>query len=214
VRFEITIKKVSEPVLPAVDAAFMEKFGVTGGDMAAFRAEILTNMEKERERAVRQRFNNEVMEKLAEANDIDIPSSLVAPEAERLRQQIARELIMRGVNPAESADEFESAVQQRARNRVKLGLIMAEMVKQAELRADPAKVREMVENMAAGYEDPAAVVKWYYDNPEQLQQVEALCLEDMTVNWVADRAQVTEQAVTFDALMNPVQTDEKVEASS
>jgi trigger factor len=121
---------------------------------------------------------------------------------------------MRGVNPAESADEFESAVQQRARNRVKLGLIMAEMVNQAELRADPAKVREMVENMAAGYEDPAAVVKWYYDNPEQLQQVEALCLEDMTVNWVAERAQVTEQAVTFDGLMNPVQTDEKVEASS
>lgn len=214
VRFEITIKKVSEPLLPTVDAAFMEKFGVAGGDMAAFRAEILTNMEKERDRAVRQQFNNEVMEKLAAANDIDIPGSLVAPEAERLRQQIARELIMRGVNPAESADEFESAVQQRAQNRVKLGLIMAEMVKQAELRADPAKVREMVENMAAGYEDPAAVVKWYYDNPEQLQQVEALCLEDMTVNWVADRAQVTEQAVTFDALMNPVQTDEKVEASS
>lgn len=214
VRFEITIKKVSEPLLPSVDEAFMEKFGVAGGDMAAFRAEILTNMEKERDRAVRQRFNNEVMEKLAAANDIDIPGSLVAPEAERLRQQIARELIMRGVNPAESADEFESAVQQRAQNRVKLGLIMAEMVKQAELRADPVKVREMVENMAAGYEDPAAVVKWYYDNPEQLQQVEALCLEDMTVNWVADRAQVTEQAVTFDALMNPVQTDEKVEASS
>ncbi|MEQ8233281.1 MAG: trigger factor [Gammaproteobacteria bacterium] len=214
VRFEINVKKVSEPVLPEIDAAFMERFGVSDGDLAAFRAEVRTNMEKERDRAVRQRFNSEVMDKLAAANDVEVPESLVKPEAERLRQQIARELIMRGINPADSAQDFEAQVQQRARGRVKLGLVMAEMVKQAELRADPAKVREMVENMASGYEDPAAVVKWYYENPEQLQQVEALCLEDMTVNWIAERAQVTEQSVTFDGLMNPVQTDDKVEASS
>jgi trigger factor len=83
---------------------------------------------------------------------------------------------------------------------------MAEIVKRAELRADPAKVRQTIEGMASSYEDPAAVVKWYYENPQQLQQIEGMCLEDEAVNWIAARAQVTEQSVSFDALMNPVQT--------
>jgi trigger factor len=91
---------------------------------------------------------------------------------------------------------------------------MAEIIKGASLRADPAKVRQMIEEMAGSYEDPAAVVKWYYDNPQQLQQVEGICLEDEVVNWVAERAQVIEESTTFDALMNPVQTGETVEASS
>ena len=105
-------------------------------------------------------------------------------------------------------------VEQRARSRVKLGLIMAEIIKQADLKADPDKVREMIEKMASSYEDAAAVVKYYYDNPEQLQQVEALCLEDEAVNWIAEKAKISEKSVSFDALMNPVQTEAEAEASS
>lgn len=214
VHFSIVIKKVSEAVLPAVDAAFIEKFGVSDANVTTFRNEIRSNIEHERDRALRQRFNNEVMGKLAEANDFAVPASLIGSEADRLRQQVARDLMMRGINPSDAGEQLEAAVAERATNRVKLGLIMAEIIKQAELRADPAKVREMVEGMAASYEDAAAVVKWYYENPEQLQQVEALCLENEVVNWVANHAQVTEESVTFDALMNPVQTDQKAEASS
>lgn len=214
VHFSIVIKKVSEGVLPTVDAAFIEKFGVSDANVTTFRNEIRSNIEHERDRALRQRFNNEVMSKLAEANDFAVPASLIGSEADRLRQQVARDLMMRGINPNDAGDQLEAAVAERATNRVKLGLIMAEIIKQAELRADPAKVREMVEGMAASYEDAAAVVKWYYENPEQLQQVEALCLENEVVNWVANHAQVTEESVTFDALMNPVQTDQKAEASS
>ena len=214
VRFEIDVKTVSEPVLPELDEAFIDKFGVSGGDIDAFRVEIRTNMEKERDRALRQRFTNGVMEKIAEANSFEVPKALVGGESERLRQQVAQDLIMRGINPMEAPEEFETSVQTQAQNRVKLGLIMAEIIKTAELTADPDKVRETIETMASSYEDPSAVVKWYYDNPEQLQQIEAGCLEEEVVNWVAEQAKVSEESLSFDALMNPVQTDDKVEASS
>ena len=214
VHFAITVNKVSEPVLPAVDEAFIQKFGVKDGGMPAFRAEIRANMEKERERVQRQQFSAEVMEKVTAANEFEVPAGLVTAEAQRLRQQIAREMVMRGINPADAGTDFEGSVRERAKNRVKLGLVMAEIVKQANLRAEPGKVRQMIENMASSYEDSAAVVKWYYDNPEQLQQVEAMCLEDEAVNWIASRAQLTESTIAFDALMNPVQTEIKTEASS
>jgi trigger factor len=213
VRFIIDINKVSEAVLPEINQAFIDKFGVSGGDLPAFRDEVRANMEKERERALRQRFNNNVMEKIAGANDFEVPTAMVEAEAGRLRQQVAQELIMRGMNPGDSKDEFESAVRVRAKGRVKLGLIMAEIVKQAELAANPDKVRQMIENMASSYEDSAAVVKWYYDNPEQLQQVEALCLEEDAVNWIAEQAKITEVSMAFDALMNPVQTGQQLEAT-
>ena len=214
VRFEITVNKVSESLLPELTDAFIEKFGVKEGGVDAFRTEVRQNMEKERERALRQQFTAEVMDKVATANEFALPSSLIQSEAQRLRQQVAREMAMRGLNPSDAMAEFENSVRAQAHKRVKLGLVMAEIVKQAQLKADPAKVRETIEGMAASYEDPSAVVKWYYENPQQLQQIEGMCLEDEAVNWIASRAQLSEQAVTFDALMNPVQTHTTTEAST
>ena len=214
VKFDVTINNVREAVLPEINDAFMEKFGVKEGGMDAFRAEIRENMEKEREKAVRQRLNQEIQEKLSAANTIEVPASLVEAESQRLRQQMAQEFAMRGLNPSEMGEEFEQVLKQRAENRVKLGLIMAEIIKTAELMAPPEKVREMIENMASSYEDPAAVVKYYYDNPEQLKQVEGMCLEDEAVNWIAGQAKITETSLSFDALMDPVQTDNETEASS
>jgi trigger factor len=182
--------------------------------MEAFRAEIRDNMEKERERALRRRLTNEVMEKIGAAHVVDVPASLVEGESRRLRQQMAQEFMMRGLNPAEASEEIEGVLEERAKNRVKLGLIMAEIIKTADLKAQPEKVREMIEKMASSYEDPAAVVKYYYDHPEQLQQVEGMCLEDAAVNWIAAGAKLTKKTISFDALMDPVQTDNTAEASS
>ena len=84
---------------------------------------------------------------------------------------------------------------------------MAEMVKQAEIKPEPAKVRETIENMAASYEDSAAVVKWYYDDPQRLQEIEAMCLEEEAVNWLVEKAQTKDVEISFDDLMNPGQTD-------
>ena len=213
-RFEVTVNKVSEKLLPSLDETFFEKFGVKDGGLPAFRAEVRQNMEKERDRALRQQLTAEVMEKISAANVFEVPSALVINESQRLRQQMANEMLMRGLNPSALGAEFEGAVRERAINRVKLGLLMAEIIKVAALRADPTKIRQKLEGMASSYEDPAAVMKWYYENPQQLQQIEGMCLEDEAVNWIVGRAKVTATAIAFDALMNPVQTGNKAEASS
>lgn len=214
VKFKIKILKVSEAVLPELDGAFYEKFGVSDGDETTFRTEVKQNMERERERAVSQRFSNAVTDQLLAAHEFEVPSALVESESERLAQQMAQEMMMRGMNPDQAAAAFADNVRDQAEKRVKLGLLMAEIIKTSELKADPDKVREKIEAMAAGYEDAAAVVKYYYDNPEHLQQVESLVLEEQAVNWIADQATVTETPISFDALMNPVQTDDNAEASS
>ena len=97
-------------------------------------------------------------------------------------------------------------MQEKASGSVKMGLLMAEIIKRHELKAEPDKVKEMIENMSAGYEDSEAVTKWYYDNPEHMKQIEGACLEEVVVDWLASQAEVVDETISFDALMNPVQT--------
>ena len=208
VHFAITVKAVAEPVLPDLDDEFFTKFGVESGGMDAFRAEVRDNMERERDQAVKRRFNSAVLDSVADANDVSLPRALVESEVQRMQQQALQTMLQRGagpgdIDPAAMAERFAEPAQKR----VKLGLLMAEMIKDAGITADPAKVRSAIEQMASSYEDPSAVVKWYYEDPQRLQEIEAMCLEDEAVAWIVDRAQVKEAPISFDELMNPVQTD-------
>lgn len=208
-QFKVTVKQVAEPVLAELDDEFFAKFGVTEGGEEAFRNEVRENMERERARALQRQFNTAVLDTVAAANELPLPRALVEAETRRMQQQALQSMMQRGAppenfDPAVMADMF----QEPAEKRVKLGLLMAEMIKTAGITADPAKVRETIESMAASYEDSAAVVKWYYEEPQRLQEIEAMCLEDEAVNWIVGRAQVSEVPISFDDLMNPVQTDD------
>jgi len=209
VQFNVTVKQVAEPVLAELNDEFFAKFGVTEGGEEAFRKEVLENMERERERALQRKFNTAVLDTVAAANELPLPQALVAAEIQRMQQQALQSMMQRGAppenfDPAAMADMF----QEPAKKRVKLGLLMAEMIKTAGITADPAKVRETIETMAASYEDSAAVMKWYYEEPQRLQEIEAMCLEDEAVKWIVGRAEVSEVPISFDDLMNPVQTDD------
>ena len=206
VKFDIVVKKISESALPELDDEFFEKFGVKEGGEEAFRTQVLENMEKEREKTQTMRFRNEIMEKVMDVNQFEIPKSLVLEEVGRQREQMSRELMMRGVNPSNDEEAFEKALTDRAEGSVKMGLLMAEIIKREELKAEPDKVKEMISKMAAGYEDSEAVTKWYYENPEQLKQIEGACLEETVVDWLAQQADVKEESISFDGLMNPMQT--------
>ena len=206
VQFDIVVKKVSESALPELDDAFFEKFGVKEGGEEAFRKQVLENMEKERDKTQSMRFRNEIMEKVMDANQFEIPKSLVTEEVGRQREQMSRELMMRGVNPSSDAEAFEKALTDRAEGSVKMGLLMAEIIKREELKAEPNKVKDMIFKMASGYEDSEAVTKWYYENPEQLKQIEGACLEETVVDWLAEQANVSDESISFDGLMNPMQT--------
>lgn len=209
VQFAVTVKKVSAPVLPALDDEFFKKFGVESGDEAAFRTEVRENMERERERALKRKFNAGVLDDVADAHDIALPKALVEAETMRMGQQALQSMMQRGggMPPDFDPSKMSEMFAEPAQKRVKLGLVMAEMIKNAGITADPAKVRETIDSMAASYEDSAAVVKWYYEDPQRLQEIEAMCLEDEAVTWIAERAQVQEVSISFDDLMNPGQTD-------
>ncbi len=206
VEFDVTVKQVAVKVLPPLDATLFEKFGVAEGGLEAFREEVEENMRRERDRALQRRFASQVVEALKLANAVELPRALVQNEAERLAAEGKRNLMMRGMDPAQMQLPGAEVFEPQAVERVKLGLLMAEIIKTAGVTAQPGKVRAMVESMAAGYEQPEEMVKWYYSDARRLQEIEAMCLEEEAVGWIVARANVTEETISFDDLMNPRQT--------
>lgn len=207
VSFAVSVGKVEASVLPEMNADFFERFGVKDGALASFRQEVRENMERERNRALERRFNGLVLERLRDHHTLELPKTLIRSECLRLQQEMLRTLARRGIDSASlGAHDDLSRFEASASNRVKLGLIMAEIIKHAGIKAQPAKIRARVEALAASYEQPEALLKWYYEEPQRLQEIEGLCLEEEAVEWVVERAQVTPISITFDDLMNPRQT--------
>lgn len=200
VQFEINVKRVEAPVLPEIDSDFARALGVADGDVSKLRDEVRANLEREVKRRIQGKVKEQVMEALLAANPIDVPGALVEAEAKQLAENAKRDLEMRGMNtkdiPVEAAWFNDQAVR-----RVKLGLIMAELVKAKELYAKPEQVRSLVEEMAQSYEDPAELVRWYYAQQDRLAQAEAVVIEDNVVEWVVSQTQTAEVAISFDELM-------------
>jgi trigger factor len=200
VRFEITVKRVEGPVLPQINADFARALGVGDGDVTKLRAEVRANLEREVKRRIQAKVKEQVMEALLAANPIEVPKALVDAEAQQLAENAKRDLEARGMKakdiPVEAAWFGEQAVR-----RVKLGLIMAELVKAKELYAKPEQVRTLIDEMAQSYEDPTELVRWYYAQPDRLAQAEAVVIEDNVVAWVVSQAQTSDNAVSFDELM-------------
>jgi trigger factor len=200
VQFEVTVKRVEEPVLPAIDEDLARALGVTDGDLTKLRDEVRANLEREVKRRIQAKVKDQVMEALLAVNPIEVPKALVEQESKQLADNARRDLEMRGMKAKEIPIEPAWFAEQAVR-RVKLGLIMAELVKAKELFAKPEQVRALVEEMAQSYEDPTELVRWYYAQPERLSQAEAVVIEDNVVEWVVSQAQTSDNAVSFDELM-------------
>lgn len=200
VAFDLEIKAVEAPVLPELDADFARALGVADGDVSKLRDEVRSNLEREVKRRINAKVKEQVMEALLAVTPIDVPKALVATESEQLAENARRDMEMRGMN-IKDVPVDPSWFTEQAERRVKLGLIMAELVKSKELFAKPEQVRTMVEEMAQSYEDPAELVRWYYSQPERLSQVEAVVIEDNVVEWVVSQAQTTDSEAAFDELM-------------
>ncbi len=204
--FKVKLNLVNETVLPEIDASFLEQFGVKDGNEETFRSEVKRNMEREVELTIRRQMKDTVLDALNEANDIELPQSLVANEQYRVKHELENNLKKQGLDSNAIASADSSVFTEQAKKRVSLQLILAEIIKQNELKADPAKIREMIEQVASGYEDPNAVVNWYYSDQKNLAEIEALALEDNVVDWILEHANVTDKACTFDEVMNKGQT--------
>ncbi len=199
--FEISVHAVNESELPAVDDEFAASFGVEEGGVEGLRADIRKNMERELSQSLDNRNKQAVMDLLLENNEFDVPASMVKDEIGRLRQQITEQMQSRGsTETPELADElFEGD----ALKRVKLGLLISEIIKKNEIKADPDKVKEAIDSIASSYEDPKQVVDYYYGNAEYLQNVEGMVLEQQVTEWAMENATVVDKTLTFKEVMNP-----------
>jgi trigger factor len=200
VQFEITVKQVQAPKLPELDAEFAIGMGIADGDVTKMRAEIETNLKREVKRRIEGKLKDQVMEALIKTNPIAVPSALVDMEIQRLMQSARQDMEQRGMKVNDMPIQPEWFADQ-AKRRVTLGLILAEVVKAEKLHATPEQVRAMVEEGAQSYEQPEEVIRWYYAQPQRLQEVEGVAIENNVVEWVLSKAKVTDKAEVFDELM-------------
>ncbi|WP_022962306.1 trigger factor [Halopseudomonas pelagia] len=207
--FDVIVHSVSAAVLPELDDEFFAKFGVEEGGIEAFRSEVRKNMERELRQAIKTKVKTQVMDGLLATNSIDVPKALVATEIDRLREQAVQQFGGANIKPEQlPAELFE----EQAKRRVSLGLIVAEVVKQNEIKPDNDRVRAMVEDLASAYQEPEQVINWYYQNEQQLAEIQSVVLEEQVVDTVLQKAQVTEKTVPYEDAVKPAQPAQNLEA--
>lgn len=199
VTFDITVKAVKEQVLAPMDEALFEQYGVSDGGEEKFREEIAGNMKRELKNAVTASVKKQVMDAvLATYEDVAVPKALVDQEIQAMRQQMFQQF---GGAPAQGLD-LESLLpaemfKERAEPRVKLGLVLATLVSEYNIKPDAARVRETIEEIASTYEDPEEVVNYYYSNQEQLNAIENRVLEDQVVEKLQEQLTVEDKACSY-----------------
>jgi trigger factor len=200
-RFEITVKQVTEPRLPEVDADFAKSLGVADGDIGKMRSEVKANLEREVAAKLKARVRDQVMSALLDATRIEAPKSLVLGETERLKAAARQELAARGVPVKDDTPLPVDLFEQQAQRRVSTGLILGELMKSHDLYPKPEQVRALVEEQAQAYERPQEVVKWFYAEPQRLREIESSVVEENIVKWALGVAKVTDKPIEFDELM-------------
>jgi len=199
--FAITVSEVAEAVLPEVDTEFAKSLGQAEGDVEKLLADVRTNIEREVKSRAQARTKGSVMDALVGACSFDVPKALVASDTESRIAAAREDLKQRGVPNADSVPIPADAFSAESERRVKLGLLVSELVDKADLKAKPEQVRARIEDFAKNYEQPAQVVAYYLSDRQRRAEIEAIVLEDNVVDYVLSKAQVTDENVSFDELM-------------
>lgn len=200
VQFQITVKDVQQPVLPALDADFARSLGVNDGDLSKMRSEIKNNLQREVASRLKARTKDQAMSALLAASDFAVPKSLIEAEKQRLAENARSDLIARGMAAKDAPLPLDLFTPQ-AERRVRLGLLLGEVVRVNNLQPRPDQIRKLVEEIAQSYEKPQDVINWYLSDRKRLSDLETVALEDNVTNWVLERAQVVDTPVDFDELM-------------
>ncbi|MBK1629153.1 trigger factor [Thiohalocapsa halophila] len=193
-QFQVSVEAVAEPHLPDLDADFMTAFGIEDGDFEHFRADVRANMERELKQRIQSNVKSQVLDALLEANPVDLPAALINEEIQSLKQQTLQSA--GGVD----IDLPNELFAESAARRVKLGLVVAEVVKRYELKPSEERVRELVEELAATYERPEDFIRYHYADQQRLAAVESLAMEELVVERMLETAEVEEESSSFDAL--------------
>ncbi len=200
--FDIVVNKTEGPVVPNIDEEFAKLFGVEEGGIDALREEVSKNMTRELTQAVKAKVKEQVIEGILDANDVEIPASLIAQEVDVLRQQ-AMQRFAGQMDPNNMPELPADMFEEQAKKRVKTGLLLGEVIKVNELKVDENKVNELIASAASAYEDPQEVIEYYATNKELNQQMQNVALEEQAVEMVLASAKVKEKKASFQDIMNP-----------
>jgi len=198
VQVYVKATKVSEPVLPVVDGAFIRSFGIKSGDLEQFRADIRANLERELKGALMNRLRREVGEQLIAAySHVEMPPRLVDAEARNMAAQAVEQARRQGQYiPEVPADAYLGFID-AARKRVLVGLLVGETARRNDLRLDPRRVTETLKLIASTYEEPQQVIELYRNDAQLMSGLQSRVMEEQVIDWIAERAQHTEQELTF-----------------
>ncbi|NKF23404.1 trigger factor [Solimonas marina] len=204
-QFEVTLKEVREPKLPDVDAEFLQAHQVDeAAGEAGLRDKCKQALEKEREKAVRNRLKNQALEQLLKANPIDVPEALVQQEIPRMRSDAAARMNMGNIEPEKAAELLPDALfEQGAKQRVALGLLIGEVIKARDIKLDNARVETALDGISGDYEQPDQVKAYYRSRPEMMQGLRAMVLEDQVVDSLVDGVTPIEVPMSLETLLNP-----------
>ena len=198
-KFDIVLKKVETRELPELTEDFIKRFGVEDGSIEGLRAEVRKNMDRELKGAIRNRVKTQAIDGLVKANDIDVPAALIDSEIDVLRRQAAQRF---GGNEKQALELPRELFEEQAKRRVVVGLLLGEVIRTHELKADETRVNALIEEMASAYEDPQEVIEFYSKNNELMNNMRNVALEEQAVEAVLEKAKVTEKATSFQELMN------------
>jgi len=198
--FTVTVHQVAEPILPPLDTEFAKQLGVETGELEQLRREVRQNVEKEVTKRIRTLLKEQVMDALDQAAAFEVPRSLLDQEVARMQKDAIEDLKKRGM-AAENLTLPPDLFVERARKRIRIGLLVAELVKRHNLQPRPEQIRKVIEEHAESFEQPDQLGRWYYSDPARLADVEALVMEDNVVEWALGNMKVADEKTAFDDLM-------------
>jgi trigger factor len=199
--FMVTVKKIEAANLPEINEALAKSLGIADATVEGLRADIRKNLEREVKFRLLARNKQAAMDAVIATSELDLPKSSVQSEVDRLIEGARADLKQRGVKDAEKAPIPEDLFRPQAERRVRLGLAVGELVRSNNLQAKPEQIKAHIDELAASYEKPAEVVRWYYSDNKRMAEVEAIVLENNVTAFVLSKAKVTEKSITFDELM-------------
>ena len=199
--FLVTLNKIEAANLPEINDALVKSLGIADGTVEALRSDIKKNLEREVKFRLLARNKAAVMDALLAKAELDLPNSSVQAEIERLKNGARADLKQHGVKDADKAEIPDDIFRPQAERRVRLGLVVSDLVRANELYAKPEQLKAHIDELAASYEKPEDVVRWYFGDRQRLGEVEAVVIENNVADFVLSKAKVTEKALSFDELM-------------
>ena len=199
--FLVTMKKIEAQHLPALDETFIKSLGIADGTAEGLRADVKKNLEREVKHRVLARNKAAAMDALVKVADLQVPKALVENELERLVANAREDLKQRGIKDADKAPIPNELFQPQAERRVRLGLVVAELVRSNNLQAKPEQLQAHIEELSQSYEKPSEVMRWYLSDRQRMSEVEAVVIETNVTQHVLGLVKINDKALPFDELM-------------